>query len=71
MGIVHGGIFADLADAAMGIAFVSTLEEGEAFSTIELKMNYFRPVKEGRLVARRPGGQRRADGGLRGGDRGG
>lgn len=52
MGIVHGGIFADLADAAMGIAFVSTLEPGEAFSTLELKMNYFRPVKTGRLIAK-------------------
>jgi acyl-coenzyme A thioesterase PaaI-like protein len=29
MGILHGGVFCDIADAAMGIAYASTLEEGE------------------------------------------
>lgn len=51
MGTVHGGVFCDIADGAMGIAFASTLEEGESFTTIELKMNYLRPVKKARLRA--------------------
>jgi uncharacterized protein (TIGR00369 family) len=51
MGTVHGGILCDLADAAMGFAFASTLGPGESFTTLELKINYFRPVFEGRLTA--------------------
>ena len=52
MGTVHGGILCDLADAAMGTAYVSTLEDGESFTTLELKINYLRPFWTGRLVAR-------------------
>lgn len=32
MGVVHGGIFCDLADAAMGVAFAALMEDGESFS---------------------------------------
>ena len=52
MGTLHGGILCDLADAAMGMAFFSTLEEGESFTTLELKINYLRPFWKGRLVAK-------------------
>lgn len=51
MGGLHGGILCDIADAAMGIAYASTLAEGEAFTTVELKINFLRPFKTGRLVA--------------------
>jgi uncharacterized protein (TIGR00369 family) len=51
MGTVHGGILCDLADAAMGFAFASTLGEGETFTTLELKINFLRPVFEGKLCA--------------------
>ena len=51
MGTIHGGILCDLADAAMGMAFFSTLEEGDSFTTLELKMNYLRPFWTGKLVA--------------------
>jgi len=51
MGTLHGGILCDIADAAMGIAFASTLGPGESFTTIELKINFFRPVWEARLRA--------------------
>ena len=51
MGTVHGGILCDLADAAMGTAYVSTLEDGESFTTLELKINFLRPFWTGRLVA--------------------
>jgi uncharacterized protein (TIGR00369 family) len=51
MGTLHGGILCDLADAAMGIAFASTLAEGESFTTVELKINFFRPVWNAQLRA--------------------
>jgi uncharacterized protein (TIGR00369 family) len=51
MGGLHGGILCDIADAAMGIAYASTLDQGESFTTVELKMNFLRPFKEGHLVA--------------------
>lgn len=51
MGTLHGGILADLADAAMGMAYASTLAEGEAFTTLELKINFLRPVWNARLTA--------------------
>ena len=51
MGTVHGGIQCDLADAAMGFAYASTLEEDETFTTLELKINFLRPVWQTRLSA--------------------
>ena len=36
MGTVHGGILCDLADAAMGMAYASSLDEGETFTSLEL-----------------------------------
>ncbi|HEX8995889.1 MAG TPA: PaaI family thioesterase [Ktedonobacterales bacterium] len=51
MGTVHGGILCDIADLAMGTAYASTLGEDESFTTIELKVNFLRPVWRGRLRA--------------------
>ena len=51
MGTLHGGILCDIADAAMGIAYASTLAEGETFTTLELKINFLKPVWTGKLVA--------------------
>src|SRR6266704_6523296 len=51
MGTLHGGILCDIADAAMGMAFASTLAPEESFTTIELKINFFRPVWEAALKA--------------------
>ena len=51
MGTLHGGILCDLADAAMGVAFASTLGSDESFTTIELKINFFRPVWQAQLKA--------------------
>src|SRR5438034_1064678 len=51
MGTLHGGILCDIADAAMGMAFASTLAPEESFTTVELKINFFRPVWEARLRA--------------------
>jgi uncharacterized protein (TIGR00369 family) len=51
MGTVHGGILCDLADATMGFAYASTLEQDETFTTLELKINFLRPVWHTRLTA--------------------
>jgi uncharacterized protein (TIGR00369 family) len=51
MGTLHGGVLCDIADAAMGMAFASTLAPEESFTTVELKINFFRPVWEARLKA--------------------
>jgi uncharacterized protein (TIGR00369 family) len=51
MGTLHGGIYCDLADAAMGFAYASTLGEGEMFTTIELKINFLGAVRKATLTA--------------------
>lgn len=51
MGTLHGGVLCDVADAAMGIAYASTLAEGETFATLELKINFLKPVWTAKLRA--------------------
>jgi len=51
LGTLQGGILCVLADGAMGAAYVSLLEDGESFATVELKMNFLKPVWKGRVVA--------------------
>jgi uncharacterized protein (TIGR00369 family) len=51
MGTLHGGVLCDVADAAMGMAYAATLAEGETFTTLELKINFLKPVWTGKLVA--------------------
>jgi uncharacterized protein (TIGR00369 family) len=51
MGTLHGGIICDVADAAMGVAYASTLGEGESFTTLEMKINFLRPFWTGTLIA--------------------
>ena len=51
MGTLHGGILCDIADAAMGIAFASTLAPEQPLTTVELKINFFRPVWQAQLKA--------------------
>lgn len=51
MGTLHGGIVTDLADASMGVAIMSRLGDGESFTTLELKIDFLRPVYEGELRA--------------------
>jgi uncharacterized protein (TIGR00369 family) len=45
------GTICDVADAAMGVAYASTLGDEESFTTIELKINFLRPFKSGTLIA--------------------
>src|SRR5439155_27157625 len=51
MGTLQGGILCEIADAAMGMAFASTLVPEESFTTVELKINFFRPVWKANLKA--------------------
>jgi uncharacterized protein (TIGR00369 family) len=50
-GILHGGVFCDIADAARGIAYASTLEEGETLATPELRINFLKRVWQAKLRA--------------------
>jgi len=56
-GSAHGGILCDVADAAMGCAYGTLLDDTETWTTVELKINYLRPAwpgarlrAEGRVV---------------------
>lgn len=51
MGTVHGGVLTDLADLAMGSAFATVIKDDESFTTVELKINYLKPVWNDRLTA--------------------
>jgi uncharacterized protein (TIGR00369 family) len=51
MGTLHGGVLCDIADAAMGMAYGSMLEEDESFTTLELKINFLKPFWTGKLLA--------------------
>jgi uncharacterized protein (TIGR00369 family) len=53
LGTVHGGIAATLLDSAMGVAVHTTLNAGETYTTLELKVNFVRAITEatGRVVA--------------------
>jgi uncharacterized protein (TIGR00369 family) len=50
MGTLRGGVLCDVADAAMGIAYSSNLDDGESFTTLELKINFLKPIWKARLV---------------------
>ena len=51
MGTLHGGIVCDLADAAMGTAMATSLEDDESFTTLDLTAKYFKPIWNARLRA--------------------
>jgi uncharacterized protein (TIGR00369 family) len=50
-GVVQGGVITQIADAAMGMSLATLQEDGLWNTTIELKINFLRPVVEGRLRA--------------------
>jgi len=51
MGTIHGGVWCDIADAAIGTAHATSLEEGESFTSLDLQINFFRPAWNGRIRA--------------------
>jgi uncharacterized protein (TIGR00369 family) len=52
LGSVHGGVVATLLDSAMGCAVHSTLPAGRFYTTLEIKVNYIRPVGVGNGLVR-------------------
>ena len=48
--VVHGAVLYALADTGMGAALYPTLADGEICATIEIKINYFKPVSAGTLA---------------------
>jgi uncharacterized protein (TIGR00369 family) len=51
MGTLHGGILCDLADLALGTAMVTTLEDDESFTTLDLTIKFCKPIWKARLRA--------------------
>jgi uncharacterized protein (TIGR00369 family) len=51
MGATHGGVISMLADTAMGLAHLGLLSDGEAGTTVEIKINFLRPIFHTRLRA--------------------
>src|ERR1700692_1720730 len=52
VGVAHGGVAATLADAAVGAAINRHFRGRRPFTTVEMKINYFLPVAEGRIFDR-------------------
>jgi len=50
--VVHGGAIATLADEALASAAFTAAEEGETTVTADLKVDFLRPARPGRLIAR-------------------
>jgi uncharacterized protein (TIGR00369 family) len=46
IGIVHGGLAATLLDTALGCAVNSLLPAGRVFTTLEMKVNFTRPIRD-------------------------
>ncbi len=51
-GVLHGGVTATLADVAVGMALARHLGRPRSATTVELKVNYLRPVAHGKITAR-------------------
>jgi acyl-CoA thioesterase len=51
-GVLHGGVTATLADAAVGIAITQRVGRTAAATTVEMKLNYLRPVSGRKITAR-------------------
>ena len=51
-GVMHGGVLATVADVAVGVALSSHFGGRRPITTTEMKINYLRPVQDGKLLAR-------------------
>lgn len=50
-GFLHAGTVVTLADTAAGFSTIANVREGQSFTTIELKSNFFSTALEGRIRA--------------------
>lgn len=53
-GVVHGGWTASVLDSALGCAIETRIPSGRSYGTVELKVNYVRPItgQTGRMICR-------------------
>jgi len=51
IGLVHGGAIFSAADSAVGMALVGMTGRDENISTLEMKINYMKPVKGTEIIA--------------------
>jgi acyl-coenzyme A thioesterase PaaI-like protein len=46
MGTIHGGVLCDIADAAIGTAYFTTVADGESFTSIDFADQFLSPCLE-------------------------
>jgi acyl-CoA thioesterase len=51
-GVMHGGVMATLADVAVGVGLASHFGRRYPITTTDIKINYLRPIADGKIVAR-------------------
>ena len=51
IGVAHGGAIFSPADSAVGMALVGLTTKDESISTLEMKINYLKPLTEGEIIA--------------------
>lgn len=51
IGVAHGGAIFSPADSAVGMALIGLTDRDENISTLEMKINYFKPLAEGEIIA--------------------
>lgn len=51
-GLLHGGVFASIADSACAVAGISMVFPENYATTINLHVSYLKPVRQGRFIAR-------------------
>jgi len=51
LGYTHGGAIFSIADTAIGLAHLASLDEGQTATTVESRITYMRPALDGLLRA--------------------
>ena len=51
MGTIHGGVLCDIADAVLGRLMRQVWKRARVFTSLDLEINFFRPVWNGRIRA--------------------
>lgn len=51
LGIAHGGAIFSPADSAVAMALLGLVDRDENFTTVEMKINYLKPVADGEMTA--------------------
>jgi uncharacterized protein (TIGR00369 family) len=51
LGVAHGGAIFSPADSAVGMALIGLVNKDENISTLEMKINYLKPLAEGEIIA--------------------